>query len=71
MLHLREIYCRKLCDAEWKEVASQTRIRIEQSQMPDYNARGPDRAIGLVKWINWRPTLAEKKVRTLFKVSRP
>lgn len=71
MPHLREIYCRKLCDAWWKEVASQTRIRIEQSQMPDYNGKGRHMAIGPVKWMSWRPTLGEKNVRTLFKISRP
>lgn len=71
MPHLREVYCKKLCDAWWKEIMSQTKLRIVQSQRPDYNGQGRHKAMAPTRWLSWCPLPSERGTRTLFQISRP
>lgn len=70
MPHLREIYCKKLCDAWWIKIASETKRRIDQSQQPGYNGKGRHMALGPTAWSGWCPSSTESGIRTLFWVAR-
>lgn len=71
MPNLREVYCKKLCDAWWRKIGSETVARIALSHQPSYNGKGRHMALGPTSWPGWSPAPAERGVRTLFEVSRP
>lgn len=69
MPHLRDIYRRKLCDAWWRKIDTETNARIQLSQGPSFRGKGQHMAQGPPAWLSWHPTTAERLSRTLFKAS--
>lgn len=69
MPHLRDIYRRKLCDAWWRKIDTETNARIQLSQSPSFRGKGQHMAQGPPAWLSWHPTTAERLSRTLFKAA--
>lgn len=62
---LRELYRAKLCDAWWKNIERETSARVALSQGKHFNGQGMHMAKGPTSWEHWRPSMAEKRSRTL------
>ncbi|KAK3117440.1 hypothetical protein LTR53_001205 [Teratosphaeriaceae sp. CCFEE 6253] len=69
MPHLRDIYRRKLCDAWWRKIDTETNARIQLSQSPSFRGKGQHMAQGPPAWLSWHLTTAERLSRTLFKAA--
>jgi exonuclease 3'-5' domain-containing protein 1 len=62
---LRGIYRKKLCDAWWRKIETETAARVKLSQGSSFNGKGMHMATGPASWQYWRPSLAEMQSRTL------
>ncbi|KAK3617886.1 hypothetical protein LTR22_026571 [Elasticomyces elasticus] len=69
MPHLRDIYRRKLCDAWWRKIKTETEGHIQLSQSPTFRGKGQHMAQSPPEWMSWHPSTAERLSRTL--VVRP
>ncbi|KAK4906167.1 hypothetical protein LTR49_024653 [Elasticomyces elasticus] len=69
MPHLRDTYRRKLCDAWWRKIETETEERIQLSQSPTFRGKGQHMAQSPPEWLSWHPTTAESRSRTLFKAA--
>ncbi|KAK0301669.1 hypothetical protein LTR82_018178, partial [Friedmanniomyces endolithicus] len=69
MPHLRDACRRKLCDAWWRKIDTETDGRIQLSQSPTFRGKGQHMAQGPPAWLSWHPTRAERLSRTLFQAA--